>query len=100
MSDGKYTNQAQQRLLAIVMVLSGDVVTGYTPGQIAVTLNIAASHVTRDLDNLATAGWVTYSSNTGRWMLAGQVGKIGIKVMDSLSRAQQQLDEAKNRFTK
>ena len=99
MSNGKYTNATQQRILDVILILADDVVIGCTPGQIAQALAVPAPYITRDLDNLQSKGWATYSEKTGRWMLAGKAGQIGIKVMQSLSRAAQQLEEAKARFT-
>jgi DNA-binding IclR family transcriptional regulator len=98
MTPGKYTNTTQQRLLLVIEILARDVTTGYAPGQIANQLGVQAPVITRDLDNLLSAGWVIYSEKTGRWMLAGKAGQIGIMVMDSLGRAAQQLEEAKKRF--
>lgn len=100
MSDSKYTNEAQQRLLAVVMLLGEDVITGLAPAQIAKALNVPASYVTRDLDNLRTAGWAVQNEETGRWLLGTKAGALGVKVMTSIDRAERKVAEARNRFTR
>lgn len=100
MSDNKYTNEAQQRLLAVVMLLGEDVITGLAPAQIAKALNVPASYVTRDLDNLRTAGWAVQNEETGRWLLGTKAGALGVKVMTSIDRAERKVAEARNRFTR
>ena len=100
MSDDKYTNAAQQRILNLVMLLGEDVVTGFSPAQIAKQMNVPASYVTRDLDNLKTAGWATQQPDTGRWLLGSKPGALGVKVMASIDRAERRVEEARNRFTR
>ena len=100
MSDSKYTNEAQQRLLAVVMLLGEDVITGLGPAQIAKALDVPASYVTRDLDNLRTAGWAVQNEETGRWLLGTKAGALGVKVMTSIDRAERKVAEARNRFTR
>ena len=100
MSDPKYTNDAQQRILKVVLLLGEDVIAGLSPTQIATELGVPASYVTRDLDNLKTAGWAMQSEETGRWLLAAKAGALGVKVMHSIDRADRKVTEARNRFTR
>ena len=100
MSDAKYTNDAQQRLLKVVMLLGEDVVTGLAPTQIAKELGVPAPYITRDLENLKTAGWAFQQEDTGRWLLGAKPGALGVKVMSSIDRAQRKVDEVRNRFTR
>lgn len=101
MSVGKgYTNEAQQRLLKLVMLLGEDVVTGFSPAQIAKALDVPPPYVTRDLDNLKTAGWAIQQEETGRWLLGAKPGALGVKVMASIDRAERKVSEARNRFTR
>lgn len=95
-----YTNDAQQRLLKVVMLLGEDVITGIAPAQIAKALNVPASYITRDLDNLKTAGWAIQQEDTGRWLLGAKAGALGVKVMASIDRADRKVTEARNRFTR
>jgi DNA-binding IclR family transcriptional regulator len=99
-SDGKYTNDAQQRILKVVMLLGEDVVTGLAPTQIAKELDVPAPYITRDLENLKTAGWAFQQEETGRWLLGTKPGALGVKVMHSIDRAQRKVDEVRNRFTR
>lgn len=100
MGAAKYTNDAQQRLLRVVMLLGEDVMTGIAPAQIAKALDVPASYITRDLENLATAGWAVQQEETGRWLLGAKAGALGVKVMASIDRAGRKVDEARNRFTR
>lgn len=99
-TDAKYTNDAQQRLLQVVMLLGEDVYQGTAPAQIAKTLNIPASYVTRDLENLKTAGWAVQVPESGRWLLGAKAGALGVKVLASLERAERKVAEARNRYTR
>lgn len=100
MTDAKYTNDAQQRILKVVLLLGEDVIAGLAPSQIAKELGVKAPYVTRDLENLRTAGWALQIEETGRWILAAKAGALGVKVMQSLDRADRKVTEARNRFTR
>ena len=99
MSD-KYTNEAQQRLLRVVMLLGEDVVVGLAPNQIAKSLNVPASYVSRHVGNLRTARSAIQHEETGRWLLGAKPGALGVKVMSSIDRAERKVNEARNRFTR
>ena len=45
-----YTNDAQQRILNVLLTLFGDAVNGYPPSKLAETLRVDPSKITRDLD--------------------------------------------------
>lgn len=100
MSSAKYTNEAQQRLLRLVMLLAEDVVVGLSPAQIAKALDVPPSYVTRDLENLKTAGWAVQQEETGRWLLGAKPGAMGVKVMASIDRAERMVTSARTRFTR
>lgn len=95
-----YTNEAQQRLMKVVIALFGDVISGYPPAVIAKAVECSQSVITRDLDNLLTAGWVERMETTGHWRLTPRLPQQAIKVFNSIDRAQRQVDEARNRFTR
>jgi len=99
-ADSKYTNDAQQRILKVVMLLGEDVMTGLSPGQIAKEFGVPASYITRDLENLKTAGWAIQNEETGRWLLGAKPGALGVKVMHSIDRAERKVSEARSRFTR
>lgn len=95
-----YTNAAQQRLMRVVMALFGDVVAGYPPAALAKAVGCSASVITRDLDNLRTAGWAEREEATGHWKLTPRLPQQAIKVFNAIDAAQRRVDEARNRFTR
>ncbi|MEO8118031.1 MAG: IclR family transcriptional regulator [Rhodoferax sp.] len=94
-----YTNEAQQRLMRLVLVLFGDVVNGYSPSVIAKAMNCKPPIVTRDLDNLATAG-IAERDESGAWRLTARLPQQAIKVFTAIDRAERRIEEAKNRFNR
>ena len=95
-----YTNAAQQRILQLQLALFGDVVRGYPPSKLAELLNVSASAITRDLDNLRTAGVAERDDATGNWRLTPRLPQQSIKVFNAIDAAQRRVDEARNRFTR
>lgn len=95
-----YTNAAQQRILQLQLALFGDVVNGYPPSKLAELLNVSASAITRDLDNLRTAGIAERDEATGNWRLTPRLPQQAIKVFNAIDAAQRRVDEARNRFTR
>lgn len=95
-----YTNEAQQRLMKVVIALFGDVIHGYPPAVLAKAVECSQSVITRDLDNLLTAGWVERDEATGHWRLTPRLPQQAIKVFNALDAAQRRVDEARNRFTR
>ena len=95
-----YTNAAQQRILQLQMALFVDVVNGLPPSRLAELLRVSASAITRDLDNLRTAGIAERDEATGHWRLTPRLPQQAIKVFNSIDAAQRRVDEARNRFTR
>lgn len=95
-----YTNDAQQRVLKTMLMLFGDVVNGYAPSAIAKALEHAPAAVTRDLDNLRTAGLAERDEATGMWRLTPRLPQQAIKVFNAIDATQRRVDEARNRFTR
>ena len=95
-----YTNAAQQRILQLQMALFTDVVNGLPPSRLAELLRVSASAITRDLDNLRTAGLAERDEATGHWRLTPRLPQQAIKVFNSIDAAQRRVDEARNRFTR
>lgn len=100
MSAGKYTNAAQQRILRLALALFGDAVNGYSPSRLAEAVGASASNVTRDLDNLRTAGLAERDEATGHWRLTPRLPQQAIKVFNAIDATQRRVDEARNRFTR
>lgn len=95
-----YTNAAQQRILQLTIVLFGDVVHGYPPSKLAELLQQPASTITKDLDNLRTAGWAERDEATGHWRLTPRLPQQSIKVFNAIDAASRRVDEARNRYTR
>ncbi|OGB75926.1 MAG: IclR family transcriptional regulator, partial [Burkholderiales bacterium RIFCSPLOWO2_12_FULL_67_210] len=86
-----YTNQAQQRLMKVVIALFGDVIHGYPPAALARAVECSQSVITSDLDNLLTAGWVERDEGTGHWRLTPRLPQQAIKVFNALDAAQRRV---------
>jgi DNA-binding IclR family transcriptional regulator len=95
-----YTHDGQQRILKLVLLLAGNEITGLTPSEISRQQGCSPSMVTRDLDNLQTAGFAELVPETMRWRLAPQVVQIALKHMQALDRAEARLAETRNRFSR
>ena len=95
-----YTNAAQQRILHLTLALFGDVVHGYPPSRLADLLNASPSVITRDLDNLRTAGLAERDDATGHWRLTPRFPQQAIKVYSAIEAAARRVDEARNRYTR
>ena len=95
-----YTNDAQQRLVKVIFVLFGDVVNGVAPGAIVAAVGCSAPTVTRDLANLRVAGIAERDEETGMWRLTPRLPQQALKVFTAMDRAQQRLDESRQRFSR
>ena len=95
-----YTNAPQQRILQLVLALFGDVVHGYPPAALAKALDASPSVITRDLDNLLSAGLAERDEATGHWRLTPRLPQQAIKVFNAIDAAERRVDEARNRYTR
>ena len=93
-----YTNPAQQRLLRVVDLLAGHELHGLAPGEIAKALAIGPSSVTRDLDNLRTAGWAEQTPQGGRWRLAPHVIELSRRYAAGLHADRQVRADIERRY--
>jgi DNA-binding IclR family transcriptional regulator len=100
MSGTDYTNDAQQRILKLLMLLAGHELLGLSPSRIATELQASPSQVTRDLQNLKTAGFAELVQDTGGWRLAPRVVEISVRHGVAMGRAQQKLTEITNRYSR
>ena len=98
-SDEKDSN-CQQRILRIALLLAGNEFNGLAPGEIAKSLGIGASTVTRDMHNLEKAGWAERIPETGRWRLGPKVVQVAVGFSNALGRAETRLREITNRYTR
>lgn len=97
---GDYTHEGQQRVLSLVKLLAGNEITGMAPGDIARQQDCSPSCVTRDLDNLRTAGFAEQVPETNLWRLSPLVVQIATRHMTALDRAEQRLAETRNRYSR
>jgi DNA-binding IclR family transcriptional regulator len=95
-----YTNSSQQRILKVVQALAGHEITGVAPAALARDVGCSAACITRDLDNLHTAGMAEQVPDTGRWRLGPALVQIALKHMNALDRAEKRLAEVRNRFSR
>lgn len=95
-----YTNDAQQRLIKVILVLFSDVVNGLPPGAIAKEVHCSAAVMTRDLANLREAGVADRDEATGHWRLTPRLPQQAVKVWMAIDTAEKRLQEAKNRFSR
>lgn len=96
MSD--YTNASQQRLLRLIDLLSGHEVNGLELIGIAKALGQSPSAVTRDLDNLRTAGWAERHPNGRTWRLTPHVIQISQRYLTALHAAAQAFKDLEQRY--
>ncbi|MDR1890129.1 MAG: IclR family transcriptional regulator [Zoogloeaceae bacterium] len=95
-----YTNDAQQRLIRLILLMFGDVVQGFPPSVLSREIGCAPAVTTRDLANLSEAGIAAKDEATGLWRLTPRLPQQAIKVWTAIDHAEQQLQEAKQRFRK
>lgn len=95
-----YTNDAQQRLVKVILVLFSDVVNGLSPSALAREVSCSPAVMTRDIDNLLTAGVAEKDENTGLVRLTPRLPQQAIKVWTAIDRAEKKVQEAKNRFNR
>jgi len=93
-----YTNAAQQRLLQLIDLLAGHELAGLLPGEIAKALAVGASTVTRDLDNLRSAGWAELTPKGDRWRLAPHVIQLSLRYAAALDAGAQQWRDIQRRY--
>ena len=93
-----YTNESQQRLLQLVNLLAGHELEGLAPSQIARAQNCQASVVTRDLDNLRTAGWAEQTPKD-TWRLSPHVVQMSLRHAAALRQSRQEFDDVSARYS-
>lgn len=99
MSNERYINSAQQRVLQALQLLAGHELDGLAPGEIAKRLRTTPSNVTRDLANLKEAG-LAECLDSGRWRITPRMAQLALGVLRALDRAKQRVEEVGQRFTR
>ena len=100
MSDERYESRSQQRLIRVLLALSGHEIQGLAPGELAKGLDVSASDITRDLANLRIAGIAEEMVGTGRWRLTPKLIQIGVAMQLAVEEAERKLGETKHRYTR
>jgi DNA-binding IclR family transcriptional regulator len=97
----KYENESQQRVLKVLLALSGHEVTGLAAGEISKELQVSPANVTRDLANLQLAGLAEEIVWTpGRWRLTPKLVQIGVAMLADVEQQEKKLGELKSRYTR
>jgi DNA-binding IclR family transcriptional regulator len=96
----KYENDGQQRILKVLLALSGHEIEGLAPGELAKGLHLTPAQITRDLANLQLAGLAEEIAATGRWRLTPKLVQIGVAMMLAVEQSEKKLAELKNRYTR
>ena len=94
-----YTSNCQQRILKVMQALAGHEFAGMAPKELATAVGTTQQNITRDLDNLKTAG-VAEPLDTGRWRLTPKVIQMAVAFQLHLDRAQSRVNEINNRYTR
>lgn len=92
-----YTNDAQQRLCRLVVLLFADVVNGLAPSQLAKELGCTSTAMTRDLFNLVKAG-LAEKTDSGLYRLTPRLPQQAVKVFAAINAAETRLSEARQRY--
>ena len=95
-----YTNAAQQRLLQLIDLLSGHELQGLPLTAIAKALDASASVITRDLDNLRTAGWAERTPSGDRWRLTPHPVQISLRHAAAITAGEQNLRDVVQRYSR
>lgn len=95
-----YTNDAQQRILKLVVLLAGNEFVGLSPSEISKSMGVSPAAVTRDLDNLRTAGMADQIPDTGRWRLGPKLVQIGLAFASHIDKQQRMLTDLTTRYTR
>lgn len=100
MTDERYEVESQQRILRVMLALSGYEVTGLAPGELAKGLELPGAQITKDLANLRIAGIAEEIVGTGRWRLTPRLIQIGVAMQLAVEQAERKLEEMKQRYTR
>lgn len=88
-----------QRTLAVIEALAGNEFSGMAVVELAQATRQRADQVVRTLANLIHRGWAEKMDN-GRYRLAAKPVQIALAFSASVSRAESQLADVKNRYTR
>jgi len=94
-----YTNNAQQRIIKVILTLFGDPVNGFLSKDLAQAVGCSLPVMTGDTFNLEKAGIAERDEASGRWRLTPRLPQQAIKVWTAIDRAERRIAEARQRYT-
>lgn len=100
MSNKEYSNGSQERLLDVLLTLSGNEFLGLAPSEICRALGTSPSNVSRDLRVLRKKGLAEELPETGRWRLGPKLIQMAHAFDLHVQAMQQRLDQVKQRYTR
>src|SRR5688572_21965971 len=95
----RYHVPAQERVLKIAVLLAGHEAMGLSPTQIAKSLGISPSLVTRDMWNLEHAGFAEQLDG-GAWRLGPKFVQIALAFQRGMTNLRSRVDEIEQRYTR
>lgn len=96
----QYDNAGQQRILHLILALSGHELHGLAPKDLAEHLKVSPGTITRDIHNLSSCGFAEQIQETGRIRLSAKMVQIAVGHANAMSRAADRLNEIKQRYSR
>lgn len=91
---------AAEKVLDVLDALAGHAVKGVSNTTLAQQLKLGASTVTRSMATLIDKGWARKDETTGLFHPTPRMAQVFGRVLADIDRAEQQLADVKNRFTR
>ncbi len=98
MANPAYDNASQQRILRLLLNLSGHELHGLAPKDLAESLQVSPGTITRDVHNLREMGLAEVIQETGRIRLGPKAVQISLAYMTAMDTHDQRFKDLKNRF--
>lgn len=100
MTEERYFNEGQQRILTVLMALFGREVEGASPGELAKSLGIQPSLITRDIANLRIAGLAEEVPGMGRYRLTPRMPQRALAMLSAIDEAAKKVEQTRQRYTR
>ena len=100
MSNEKDDRKGAIRVLDVLDALAGFAVSGVSNTALATQLNLPCSAITRAMDVLVAKDWARKDESTGHFHPTPRMGKVFGRVLADFDRAEQNLSESRQRFTR
>lgn len=100
-TEDKYTSEQVQRVLRVLLALASNEFRGLLLKEVATAAECSNDNALRALENLRTAGLAERSVHDDkRWQLGPRLVQIAIAFDTALQKAQRELDDRRQRFTR